>query len=214
MTYYHDIITEQSWQELQKLRRATNFILIGGWATYLYTHALKSKDIDIIVGFKDLPILDRLYALSKNDRLKKYEAVKGLVQIDLYLPHYSEIGIPVEILQKHAHARDGFTVLHPDWLLALKLFVLSKRGRTLKGMKDFLDILALLHAEAGDLSAARRILRQHGRGSTLSTFATLLAEHRNIPELGIGNHAYARLKRAIKATEANEADEANPSFPS
>ena len=62
MAYYHDIVTQKSWEELKKLNKKVKFVLIGGWATYLYTKELKSKDIDI------------------------------------YLPHYSEIGIPKEFL--------------------------------------------------------------------------------------------------------------------
>lgn len=46
MAYYNDLITEKSWQYLQTLRRETNFVLIGGWAVYLYTKSLKSKDFD------------------------------------------------------------------------------------------------------------------------------------------------------------------------
>ena len=48
MEYYHDLVTQKSWEELQQLRKIIDFVLIGGWATYLYTKTLKSKDIDII----------------------------------------------------------------------------------------------------------------------------------------------------------------------
>ena len=70
MNYYHDIITEKSWQKLQKLRRLYNFILIGGWAVYIYTKALKSKDIDFICDYETLQKLKESYDLVKNDRLK------------------------------------------------------------------------------------------------------------------------------------------------
>jgi hypothetical protein len=45
--YYNDLITQKSWQTLQVLRGRLEFVLIGGWAVYLYTKALKSKDIDL-----------------------------------------------------------------------------------------------------------------------------------------------------------------------
>lgn len=57
MAYYHDIITEKSWVELKNLAKNIKFILIGGWAVYLFSKTLKSKDIDIIV---DYPRLSRL----------------------------------------------------------------------------------------------------------------------------------------------------------
>ena len=37
MEYWHDLIVEKSWNALQKIKREFNFILIGGWAIYLYT---------------------------------------------------------------------------------------------------------------------------------------------------------------------------------
>jgi len=46
--FYQKIITEKSWEALTVFKKQFDFILIGGWAVYLYTHALKSKDIDII----------------------------------------------------------------------------------------------------------------------------------------------------------------------
>jgi hypothetical protein len=49
MAYYHDIITQKSWEELKTLNKELKFVLIGGWATYLYTRELKSKDIAILV---------------------------------------------------------------------------------------------------------------------------------------------------------------------
>ena len=78
----------------------------------------------------------------KNERLKKYEAVKGVVQIDIYLPHFSEIGIPVEVLLQQPNSIEGFTLLQPDYLLTLKIYTLGQRGRTAKGQKDFLDIIS------------------------------------------------------------------------
>src|SRR3990167_8592495 len=102
MEYYHDLVTQKSWEELTQLTKFLDFVLIGGWAVYLYTKTLKSKDIDIIVDFDQLKLLQEHYQLNKNERLKKYEAVKGEVQIDIYLPHFSALGIPVEELIKHS----------------------------------------------------------------------------------------------------------------
>ena len=59
MTYYHNTITQKSWEELQILKNRLPFVLIGGWATYLYTHALKSKDNGILIEFVQLTISDQ-----------------------------------------------------------------------------------------------------------------------------------------------------------
>lgn len=199
MPYYHDLVTEQSWEELKALRKEIEFLLIGGWAVYLYTKALKSKDIDLIVDFPQLSRLAKLYALSKNERLKKYEAVKEEVQIDLYLPHYSRLGIPVHILKEHPRQAEGFTLLDPDYLLALKLHVLSQRARTPKGEKDLLDCLALIRSGVSELKEVAGLLKAHGLLPAKQTFLTLLQEYRDLPELDLNAHHLARLKKEIFA---------------
>ena len=143
MAYYHDLVTEKSWKELKNLHTICDFTLLGGWAVYLYTRGLKSKDIDILVDYTELPKLQKSFEFVKNDRLHKYEAIRGPVQIDIYTPHYSELGIPVEILLQNSQIVGGFRVILPEYLILLKLFTLSQRGRTPKGRKDFLDLLSL-----------------------------------------------------------------------
>ena len=71
MNYYRNHVTQTSWKQLQNLAQNYLFILIGGWAVWLYTNQLKSKDIDIIVEFDQLEKLKVNFPLSKNDRLKK-----------------------------------------------------------------------------------------------------------------------------------------------
>jgi hypothetical protein len=197
MPYYHDLVTRRSWEALQALRTQFDFLLIGGWAAYLYTKALKSKDIDLIVDFSRLSALAKHYTVIKNERLKKYEAVSGEVQIDVYLPHYSELGIPVHILRSHTRSVEGFTCLEPTYLLALKLYTLAERARTPKGEKDFLDCLALIHSGVSDLKEAAALLKRYGHTEGLAIFRTLLGEHRQVPELSLNAHHLARLKKRL-----------------
>ncbi|MBI1883966.1 MAG: nucleotidyl transferase AbiEii/AbiGii toxin family protein [Chlamydiae bacterium] len=198
MAYYHDLVTQQSWEELQTLSKKLDFILIGGWAVYLYTKALKSKDIDIIINFDQLPNVAKHYQLIKNERLKKYEAVKGNVQIDIYLPHFSELGIPVHILYDKKREIEGYTLLDADYLLALKLYALSERARTSKGEKDFIDCLALLQSGVSHLGEATDLMKTYGLTKAVLTFRTLLNTYQEIPELGLNAHHLARLKKEIK----------------
>jgi len=197
MPYYHDLVTQRSWEALQALRKQLDFLLIGGWATYFYTKALKSKDIDVIVDFPELATLAKHYRLSKNERLKKYEAVAGEVQIDVYLPHYSELGIPIHILRSHTRSVEGFTLLDTTYLLALKLHTLAERARTPKGAKDFLDCLALLQVGVADLKEAAALLRRYDLSGALVTFRALLEEHREVMELSLNAHHLARLKKRL-----------------
>lgn len=70
MQFYHNIITQKSFEFLQKLNQQYDFILIGGWAVFLYSHSIKSKDIDIILEYHNLARLKEKYDVFKNDRLK------------------------------------------------------------------------------------------------------------------------------------------------
>src|SRR3989344_5457311 len=145
MDYWNDIITEKSWNVLQKIRKLPiNFILIGGWAAYLWTKLHKSKDIDIIVkDFNALKYLKDNYDLRKNDRLKKYEIKIEDIDIDIYIPHYSKIAIPIEEI-KNITKIQNFNVVSPEILLILKQGAEKDRENSIKGLKDRVDIVTLL----------------------------------------------------------------------
>src|SRR3989338_4021762 len=97
--FYHNLITEKSFKILQDLRKKFKFILIGGWAVFLYAKALKSKDIDIIIDYDELQKLKNDYDVAKNDRLKKYEIKIEEIDVDIYLPYFSELGLKVQEVQ-------------------------------------------------------------------------------------------------------------------
>lgn len=198
MQYYHDLITQKSWEELQRLSKEVDFVLIGGWAVYLYTKTLKSKDIDILVGYDQLPLLERSYQLSKNDRLKKYEAVKDLIQIDIYLPYYSEIGIPVEELLKHVQNIEGFTLLEINYLTVLKIYTLKQRGYSSKGRKDFIDLIALINLGRIDFIKLKRIIERCGLESELVGLRSFLDENFDLPELDLNQHIFSKIKKRIR----------------
>jgi len=146
MDYWNDIITEKSWGILQEIRKLPiNFILIGGWANYLWTKTHKSKDIDIvIVNFEDLNFLKKNYDLKKNNNLKKYEIKIESIDIDIYVPYYSKLSIPVEDLAKYSTKVQNFNVVSPEALLILKQGAEIDRGDSIKGKKDRIDIMSLL----------------------------------------------------------------------
>jgi hypothetical protein len=201
MSYYHDLVTEKSWTELKNLHNICDFTLLGGWAVYLYTQGLKSKDIDILVDYEALPKLKLKYEFVKNDRLHKYEAIRGPVQIDIYTPHYSEIGIPIEVLLSHTRIVSGFSVINPEYLIALKLFTLMERGRTPKGRKDFLDLLSLYLALGTEpLKNGLRLSKKYNHPSVIPNLINLIGENTSLPELSLNPHKYANLKKSILAT--------------
>lgn len=197
MAFYHNLVTHKSWEELQKLNRLLDFILIGGWAVYLYSKALKSKDIDMIVDFDQLEELSKYYELTKNERLKKYEAKKDEVEIDIYLPYYSQIGIPVEDLIEKKQKVEGFTAITPTFLLVLKVYTLAQRRHTPKGKKDFLDAISLIKTGQADLKKLKKLITSYKLQKELDVFKEVLAEHFDLPELDINRHFFAKLKRKI-----------------
>lgn len=197
MDYYHNLVTEKSWKELQHLRRRLDFGLIGGWAAYLYTRTLKSKDIDIIIDYDALPVVANLYDMRKNDRLKKYEATKEEVQIDIYLPHYSQIGIPIEELLKQTINLEGFRVVEINYLIALKIFTFSRRGNSTKGRKDFIDTVALLSLPSVDYEQIKHIARNYDLEDVLGNFIRRLGSTFEMQELRLNKHAFAKLKKNI-----------------
>lgn len=198
MAYYHDLVTEQSWKELKNLHTICNFTLLGGWAVYLYTHGLKSKDIDILVDYDALPHLKNNFEFVKNDRLSKYEAIRGPVQIDIYTPHYSDLGIPVEHLLNHSQTVDGFRVINPEYLILLKIYTLLQRGRTPKGRKDFLDLISLyLALNNQPFLLAVQLAHSYQLDPALTFLNQILSENTTLPELGLNNHQYCAVKNSI-----------------
>ena len=143
MEYWNTIITEKSWQVLQKIRREIDFVLIGGWAAYLWAKSHKSKDIDIVVDYKELNKLKLNYNLKKNDNLKKYEIKVDEIDVDIYIPFYSELPI-IDKIKNYAAIVEGFKVVKPEALLILKQAAEASRSSTEKGLKDRIDIMDLL----------------------------------------------------------------------
>lgn len=143
MEFWNSLLTEESWKILQELNKKYNFILIGGWAVYLWTKNQKSKDIDIVVDILELQKLKQ-ENLIKNDRLKKYEIKRGEIDIDIYVSHFSKLAIPAEDIKKYASKVEGFNVTIPELLLILKQRAFQEREYSVKGEKDKLDILSIL----------------------------------------------------------------------
>lgn len=196
MAYYHDLITEKSWEKLQELKRRYRFILIGGWAVYLYTKGLKSRDIDFICDYEELEKLKRTFDLVKNERLKKYEIHMGEFDVDIYTPFFSEFLIPIPELQTMRRSLRGCVVLEPEPLLFLKQKAFEDRAGSAKGEKDRLDIISLLK-DAVDLKKYERLAEQYRLQRYLEQLRNIVQETRSVPELGLSEHAFARFKKNL-----------------
>lgn len=197
MEFYHDLITEKSFKLLRDLRKKFNFILIGGWAVFLYAKALKSKDIDIIIDYDQLEKIREEYEIFKNDRLKKYEIKTEEIDIDIYLPYFSRLGLKVEEIQDYCQSREGFKVPIPEILLILKIYTYKEREGTNKGRKDLIDIFSLLKECEINWAKYKELIEKYNFGNLNEEFKNLVAIQRAIPELSLFNHQIAKLKKEI-----------------
>ncbi len=162
--YWNSLLTEKSWQILQELKRKYNFILIGGWAVYLYTKQHKSKDVDIIVNINELNKL-RNEGLGKNDSLRKYEIKKEEIDVDIYVEYYSKLAIPVEDVKSYARSIEGFKVAQPEVLILLKQSAFESRKNSIKGEKDKIDLVSLVFFSGVDLQKYFEIAKKYNYGA-------------------------------------------------
>ena len=197
MEYYHDLITEKSFKILQNLKKKFKFILIGGWAIFLYTRALKSKDIDIIIDYDELEKFKKEFDIVKNERLKRYEAKIEQIDIDIYLPYYSNIGLSPEEIKKYTQSIEGFEVPIPEVLLILKTYTFFQRKNTTKGRKDLIDIFSLLAKEIINWQEYKELIERYNLEQMSEKLKELISSTKNLPELNLLNHQLSKLKRKI-----------------
>lgn len=199
--FWNSEITLSSWLGLQDLNREIDFMLIGGWAAYLYTKLQKSKGIDIIVDYRTLGLLKGRYALAKNERLKKYEIKLEKYDIDIYLPGYSVLAIPAkDIVARFGDRIAGFTVPAPEALMILKLGAASDRLASMKGVKDSVDILGLLFYSNLDILKLRRMLSEYGLMRFMDLLLAIINgfDRRNLGYLNLNENSFAKLKRRYR----------------
>lgn len=193
--FYHNLITEKSFKILQDFKRRFNFILIGGWAVFLYTKILKSKDIDIVVDYDQLEDLRREFEIFKNERLKKYEIKTEGVDVDIYLPYFSNLGLAVEEIKNYCQSLEGFQVPTAEALLVLKIYARRERKGSTKGKKDLIDIFSLISQKKIDWQKYGDLVKRYGLDDINRELKDIISEQGAIPELNLLNHQIARLKK-------------------
>ncbi len=200
--FWSELVTNPSWEKLKGLSREFDFILIGGWAAYLWAKAHKSKDIDIVVSYEVLDKLSKGYNLVKNERLRKYEIKMERYDIDVYLPYFSDLGLPVEELQKHIAVVEGIKTVSPEILVILKQLVEVKRRGSIKGRKDLIDILTMLVHSPFDIKKYKALLEHYKLKQLLKELkneVALLSE-KDLPYVGLNAHDFSKWKKRFVAT--------------
>jgi len=148
---WRDDLVDRSWVALAHLRKLSAFILIGGWAVYFWTHRLKSRDIDLCMNQESFYKLqselqkENVY-VNRNPRLRMYEAKIGAIEVDIYTPFQSNLTIPLATLfERKWHTNiEGYELALPEVLLLLKSQAARERWNSERGVKDRVDLLALL----------------------------------------------------------------------
>lgn len=162
MEFWSDVVIDRSWNTLVKLSKEFGFIIIGGWAAYLHTKTLKSKDIDVVVDFDNLEKMGMKYRLKKNATLKKYEILIDEVSVDIYVPLFSKFVIPVQDIESYSTLVEGMKVVAAEALLILKQQAELERTNSVKGQKDRADILNLLINADVDTRRYFEITKKYG----------------------------------------------------
>ncbi|PIU30319.1 hypothetical protein COT07_01420 [Candidatus Woesearchaeota archaeon CG07_land_8_20_14_0_80_44_23] len=196
MDYWNDAITEKSWKRLQSIKEKFKFTLIGGWAVYLWTRNMKSKDIDVIVNFEGLNYLKLHYDLRKNDNLKKYEIKTEDADIDVYVPHYSKLAIPVEEIGKHSSIIEGFRVANAEILLILKQNAELERRESEKGEKDRIDIMNLVLNGDVDFEKYSEAIEQYNLNALKSNLIKIIREFKDYKYLNL-NPRELKIKKEL-----------------
>jgi hypothetical protein len=169
-----DEVVERSWRVLGELKGFADFVLIGGWGVYLWTRKLKSRDIDVYIDQKNFyklqsELTQKGYALKRNVRLMKFEALISDVEVDIYTPFVSRLVIPcLDVFDRKLYSViEGFKVAIPEVLLLLKAQAAQDRWHAEKGLKDRVDIISLLKFADVKRDVLEQMLREYDTQHTL-----------------------------------------------
>lgn len=195
--FYQQYLTDKSLSLLIELKKRYKFVLIGGWAVYFYTKALKSKDIDIVIDFSQLKKIKKDFLLEKNERLKKYQIKIEEIDVDIYLPFYSNLGLPVEEIIKKTTVVDNFSLPEKEVLVLTKLTAFQNRRSSIKGQKDLIDIFSLILLDDFDFEYFFELINKNQLNENLKMLKQLIKTTKEIEELNLNKHNFAKIKKKL-----------------
>lgn len=168
--FWNNEKTDASLRTLQFIAGKIDFVLIGGWAVYLYTDAQRSEDVDIAVGIPALKFF-KDYGIRDYEGINiKYSVVDGTV-VDLFIQEYADRDLPLpvkEILEDYTMFMGNIKTVNREMLLLLKLWGYFREDET-KLRKDIIDVISLMLY--GDIN--------------IKKFGALLKKHRIAKRRGI-----------------------------
>jgi hypothetical protein len=171
---WRDEVVERSWRVLGELKGFADFVLIGGWGVYLWTGKLKSRDIDVYIDQKNFyklqsELMQKGYALKRNVRLMKFEALISDVEVDIYTPFMSKLVVScLDVFDRKLYSViEGSKVAIPEVLLLLKAQAARDRWHAEKGLKDRVDIISLLKFADVKRDVLEQMLKDYDTKHTL-----------------------------------------------
>jgi len=183
MEIWNEKALEKSEKVLNQLKEIADFVLIGGWAVYLLTKAIKSLDIDVYINFNDFfsaqsKLAEKGIFISFNQRLKKYSTKIEEVEIDIYTPDQCNLIVPCKDIfnNKWFEIIEGFKVIKSEPLLLLKLSSEFSRKNKLKGFKDRVDILALITKLDIDIKFLRSLFDRYNATKLKSRLLAIIKD--------------------------------------
>ena len=200
LEFWNSDITNKSWEMLLDFSKKYDFILIGGWAIYLYSHLQKSRDIDIITSYESFSILSNSYTVQKNDILRRYEIRLNDFDVDIYLPYFSRLALPPsDIIESYSTLVENIKVPIPEALLSLKLGAFSNRYNSIKGDKDRLDLVGLLSVVDIDMSILRNIFIKYNLRNYPLLLKNALSgiDYKLLPYIKQNENTFSKLKRDL-----------------
>ncbi len=199
MEFWNSVLTEKSWNILIDLKKEPfQFVVIGGWAAYLWTRQHKSKDIDIVLSdLKQLDFLKQKYALQKNDSLKKYEIKFEEIDLDIYAPYYSQLTLPVDEIINNTTKIQGINVVAPEVLLILKQGAELDRKESVKGQKDRIDIMTLLLYAPVNFQKYHALLKKHTLLHLEQRLKEIVRSFSELKYLGINAKDFSKKKKEL-----------------
>ncbi len=197
MEFWNSLLTEKSWKIMQELKKENfRFIIIGGWAAYLWTRQHKSKDIDVILpNIKDLDFLKQKYELRKNNNLKKYEIKFEEIDLDIYVPYYSRLAISLEDVE--TSKVEGFEVVTPEILLILKQGAEFDRSESVKGQKDRIDIMTLLCYSGVNFKKYNELLEKNKLKGYRQRLKEIITNFKDLKHLNLNVKDYSKKKKEL-----------------
>ncbi|QRF75055.1 hypothetical protein Thermo_00548 [Thermoplasmatales archaeon] len=202
MEFWNSDVTNESWKELLLLSAKYKFVLIGGWAIYMYTKLQKSRDIDMVVDYDQFNLLSTDFEMRKNQSLRKYEIKFEKFDIDIYTPFFSRLSVPPQDLINNHTVIENIMVPRVEELLVLKIGAFDERMNSIKGQKDRLDIAGLAFYSSIDYERLRNILDGYGKISYIGLLIKAIEniDRRLLPYLNLNELSYSRIKKQTLET--------------